>query len=186
MHSLLSGTVLAISLLGVVHGAPAHNPLASRSAAPQDTQLLALPPTLDARSLPDAFLAVPQDVNFTQSVCDTPDYHRTTSAGSPLVSDCQDIVGSLNGGYKSPWIVSSGITIANGTCALALQSWPPGLTEMTEIGRLDITNIIHKSIEMFSWTKPDGDVVVGTQGSLDCFNTGPIGENPVNWELRHA
>ncbi|KAK3324562.1 hypothetical protein B0T19DRAFT_443970 [Cercophora scortea] len=185
MRSLF-GIILTICLLGIVQSAPAKNPLAPRSANGLDTHLPAPPPTLSARSLPDASLATAQDANFTQSVCDTPDYHRATSADSPLVSDCQAIVGSLDREYQGPWIVSSGITITNGTCALALRSWPPGLTEMTEIGRLDITNIIDKSIKMFSWTKPDGDVVVGAQGSLDCFNTGPVGENPVNWELRHA
>ena len=116
--------------------------------------------------------------------CGTSDFVDKTSAASPLVSDCQQLIRNLQAGaatdrghFTIENAIGSQHAIANyGTCIFGVQGIGKDGNGDFHVGAQDIVDIITNSIEMFGSTGR-----VGASGGMSC--TGTVKPQWVEWGL---
>ena len=132
---------------------------------------------LSAQALPTAGTSARSPLLKRDFDCDDYTYENDTSDGSPLVSDCQQLVANIFG--PGDWRTDQpGFrTIAScGTCNFGVQQHTPTIT-IFHVGNQDISTIINKAINMYQWNGR-----VGASGYMQC--AGDIGPpNDVYWAL---
>jgi hypothetical protein len=113
--------------------------------------------------------------------CTESTFINQSSGGSPLVSDCQQIIQRLSGGHTwHLYTEDSPETLASyGTCIFGgTRKSEEGL--YVSVGEQDIKDLIYDSIAQFSWQG-----VVGAKGTMHC--TGESSEGGyVEWGIYHT
>ncbi|KAH8703812.1 hypothetical protein BGW36DRAFT_288853 [Talaromyces proteolyticus] len=115
--------------------------------------------------------------------CGTSTFTDATSGGSPLVSDCQQIVTNI-AGTQGSWEVESSVgkqhqLVQYGTCAFGVTGTTGTGDVDFHVGAQDIVDLINSSIKMFA-----SNGLVGASGNMAC--QGDAGNDNVNWGLYHA
>ncbi len=115
--------------------------------------------------------------------CGTSTFTDATSDGSPLVTDCQQIVTNI-AGTQGSWEVESSVgeqhqLVQYGTCAFGVTGTTGTGDVDFNVGAQDIVDLITSSIQMFA-----SDGLVGALGNMAC--QGDAGNDNVNWGLYHT
>lgn len=135
----------------------------------------AAPATRHQTRNPAAILTARDSVND----CGESSIINTTSGGSPLASDCQQIAINIAGGRT--WTVQAmdkqHQLVQFGTCAFGIKN-NSAMSEM-KIGNQDIIDLITSSLE-FVWYG-----LIGSEGVMDCQTT-TIGEVSASWGIYHT
>ncbi|KAF9769179.1 hypothetical protein IL306_013420 [Fusarium sp. DS 682] len=129
-------------------------------------------------SLLVATLATCKSVND----CGDSTFENHSSAGSPLVKDCQQIARNIAGG--GTWTVGAGgehhQLLQYGTCAFGAQG-AEGNMNAAYIGNQDIIDLINTSIDKFKWKGK-----VGAAGVMGCQSLqGLVGGVKMRWGIYH-
>jgi hypothetical protein len=104
-----------------------------------------------------------------------------SSGGSPKISDCLQIAANIVGG--GTWTVEAVFNLPHqlvqfGTCAFGVQA-----KDVTgawfKVGNQDIIDLIHSSVDRFSWNG-----LVGAKGTMPC--QAGNGDGTVDWGLYHT
>lgn len=116
--------------------------------------------------------------------CEEGGAHSDTSDGSPLITDCQDIINNIQG-TSGEWTTTLSRTrqlVQAGTCAFSVEedTDQDNGNASYKVGSQDIVNIISNAIKQFG-----SNGKVGAHGVFDC--KGNIKTQPeVKWYLYHT
>ncbi|KAK2758804.1 hypothetical protein FQN54_003496 [Arachnomyces sp. PD_36] len=140
------------------------------------TAVAALLSLSSAASIPTQSLrknAVSSDLTKRESndYCGDSSFENQTSGGSPLVSDCQQIITNIAGGGDWSLGMFQRKIAEHGTCAFGAQV--DGT--VSKVGNQDVIDLIQASIDQFQWNG-----LVGAQGEMNC---GYIYD--VRWAIYH-
>ncbi|KAH8662546.1 putative necrosis-inducing factor-domain-containing protein [Xylariales sp. PMI_506] len=106
--------------------------------------------------------------------CGDSTFENQSSGGSPLVSDCLQLAANIAGGGSWRLEIYEQRTLATyGTCAFGATAGP----SVTYIGNQDIIDLIHTSVDRFTWFG-----LVGAKGQMPCQLFGYT----VSWGIYHA
>jgi hypothetical protein len=125
--------------------------------------------------------AAPSTIFRRDSINDCGDstFVNQSSGGSPTVNDCLQIATNIAGG--GTWEVSGfppdwHQLVQYGTCAFGVQRNSGGL--YFHVGNQDIIDLIHTSVDKFSWFG-----LVGAKGVMPCEGDG---QPTVSWCIYHT
>ena len=113
--------------------------------------------------------------------CGDSSFIKQSTGGSPLVSDCRQIIRNVGG--SGIWPVAAGAQrklLQYGTYALGAQL--SNTANIAYVGNHDVIDLIDTSIDKFSWNGK-----VGATGTMDCQPaSGLAGSSRVDWGVSHT
>lgn len=112
--------------------------------------------------------------------CGDANFINRSSAASPTVADCEQIIRNIDGGGS--WSVGVGFQrqlVQYGTCAFGVKG-DAGNEATFKVGNSDIIDLIRDSIAKFAWNG-----LVGAEGTMDCQGQS-LFDVTVYWGIYHT